>query len=230
VCFCLKFGRPLRGSFLLEIAIAISIIGLISGFFITKTIITSKAVREQITRSNISIVSIALASFVANNSRLPRPSIDRNGHECEESETNYVGKIPFYTLGISAKNAMDGNGRPLVYIVEPFLTFNFSHIYDTNVDRCFCSGISSPKISVDKISTSFNSIIAFVIDTEDNLPAISEKIHVTVSKNTHWISRDMILMQYLKNSPCRREENRPQHAVENTTNTPQRTNNPFDFF
>jgi hypothetical protein len=87
----------LRGSFLLEIAIAVSIIGLVSGFFITKTITTGKIMREQITSSNIKTVVIALASFVANNNRLPAPSVDGNGYEYEGSECIYIGKVPFYT-------------------------------------------------------------------------------------------------------------------------------------
>jgi hypothetical protein len=225
----------LRGSLLLEIAVALSIIGLISGFFITKTILTGKIMREQTTKNNIMTVTVALAAFVANNYRLPRPSTDGNGRENSESDMTCVGKIPYRTLGISAKNTVDGNGRPLIYIVEILLTLKSEQIYDSavNMARCFCEGIFDPKISVDKIDdTDTESPIAFVIDTEDNPPTISGKICVTASKNTFWISRDMLLMQYLKNSPCNRENIHafPTGAIGAASTSGGSQADPFDMF
>ena len=185
-----------------------SIFGLISGFFISKTITASRAMRFQITKNNISTVSLALASFVASNNRLPRPAQDNSGYESAESSSsllNFVGRIPYYTLGISAKTTLDGTGKPLVYIVEPVLTSNFPSIHGNAMDSCFCDGYTS-SIYVDKIPTLKWNPVAFVIDTADNQPTISEKINVVVSTNTHWISRDMLLMQYLKSGPCRKEK------------------------
>jgi hypothetical protein len=191
---------------LLEVAIALSIFGLISGFFITKTIVANKAVRSQITKNNIDTIAIALASFVANNNRLPRPTFDNSGKELTESDaslSNFVGKIPFCTLGISAKTALDGRGKPLIYIVEPALTSEFPSIHGNGVGTCFCDCCTS-SIYVDNVPELRWNPIAFVIDTADNYPAISEKISVKVSSNTHWISRDMLLMQYLKSGPCKK--------------------------
>jgi type II secretory pathway pseudopilin PulG len=217
VCFYLKFGR--RGSILLEIAIAISIIGLISGFFITKTIAAGRALRVQITKNNIETIIIALSSFVANHSRLPRPSLNDKGYENSAPETNlhnFVGRIPFGTLGIPAKITLDGNGRPLLYIVEPYLTFNFASIYEKVMENnCFCHGIPSPNIMINNIRNLLPDVVALVIDTDDNQPTISETIRVTVSKYTNWISRDRLLMQYLKNCPCKKELRR---GVENSVN------------
>jgi hypothetical protein len=194
----------------LEIAIVISIIGLISGFFINKTIMTGKIMRKQTTKNNISAVSIALAAFVANNNRLPRPALDGNGHESAESEMKYIGKVPYYTLGIPMKNAADGNGKQLIYIVENQLTRNHDSIYDKSfLDSCFCDEILDRKITVDAVAPGRNTI-AFVIDTEDNPPVVSadtKKVSVTASKNTCWVLRDILLMQYLKNSPCAKEDN-----------------------
>lgn len=66
--------RHRNGSLLLEIAIGISVIGLISGFFLTRGIAINRAAREQKTKNNIEVVTSALASYLATNKRLPRPS------------------------------------------------------------------------------------------------------------------------------------------------------------
>jgi hypothetical protein len=194
----------------LEIAIAISVIGLVSGFFITKMITTNKAMRVRTTQNNIETVTMVLAAFVAGHNRLPRPSFDDRGSESPESEmnpSNFVGKIPFRTLGIPSKATMDGNGKPLIYAVEQGLTFNFNSIYEKTLDNyCFCRGIYDPSIVIRDIENPLPDVIAFVIDTRDNPPTISERINFTVSQYTHWISRDRLLMQYLKNCPCEMEK------------------------
>ncbi|MDR2067781.1 MAG: hypothetical protein LBP41_02215 [Holosporaceae bacterium] len=202
----LKFGKP-RGSLLLELAIVISIIGLISGFFIKKTIAANSALRIQITKNNIETVTMALASYVANQHRLPRPAADRNGYENSvvdyQDLSNFVGYVPFNTLGIPAKTALDGEAKPLIYAVEPSLTNNFGAIYEENLSSdYFCYPVVDAKIFINEL-TNLPDIVAFSIDTADNFPKISDKITITISKNTIWISRDMILMKYLKNPPCK---------------------------
>jgi hypothetical protein len=116
--------------------------------------------------------------------------------------------VPFNTLGISAKSALDGNLQPLIYIVEVSLTSNFSNIYETSSlgsAGYFCSPITAPTISISELKNPQMDIVAFVIDTKDNYPSISDGniITVTSSKNTFWISRDMFLIKYLKNCPCK---------------------------
>jgi type II secretory pathway pseudopilin PulG len=220
-CFYSKFGE--RGSILLEVAIALAVLGLMGGFFISKIMVLNKAAREKITRNNIATVSLALASFVANNNRLPRPSLSNDGGECPESDSplaNAVGRIPFYTIGIAAKTTLDGSGKPLIYIVEPTLTANFQSIYGNGMSSCFCDGNSARNIFVDKAPALMWNPVAFVLDTADNQPTISDVVHVTVSANTHLVSRDMLLMMYLKSRPCRGE----------TPTAPEISRNPPDPF
>ena len=199
-----------KGSILLEIAVGISILAIISGLFIRKSMAANKYVREQLTKSNIETVAMSLASFVANNKRLPRPSETNDGVESDSPNAKF-GYVPYVTLGISATVAKDGNLQPLVYIVEPALTANYSQIYEDNFDsRVFCSYIHAPKISVRENSNrenfdsqnSNNNVIAFAIDTKDHKNSVGETIILRPTSHTFWVTRDVLLMKYLKNSPC----------------------------
>lgn len=207
---------------LLEIAIALSIITIISGFFITRGTITTKLIREQRTKNNIEIVNSALASYLAINRRLPKPSLpEDNGFE--SNNTNLaMGNIPYNTLGIAEKHTIDSKGKPLIYIVEPKLTNNFTYIYDnpeqlTSIN-CFCMQIINPKIQILSIKTANSiqqqsDIVIFAIDSADNPPMILEdRIIIKPTTNTMWMRRNIFLIHYLKSSPC---ENEKMHTVNN---------------
>lgn len=196
-----------RGSLLLEVAIALCVISVISGFFVSKGMILNRSLRSQAVKSNIEYVTIALSAYLSNYNRLPRPAHDKSGVECIATGSNlsdYIGTVPFNTLGIPEKYTLDEKLKPLVYIVEPELTGDFNSIYEKEIDRRdFCKGIVLPSIVVNGICNQPPDVIAFVIDTKE--PVISDKIFVTPSYNTNWISRNLILMRYLKNAPCERE-------------------------
>ncbi len=200
---CSKFGKQCNGSLLLEVAIGLSIFSIISGFFITKTMTVNRAMRVQKTKNNIEIVTSALAAYLASNNRLPRPSSNNSG--LESTELCELGTVPYNTLGIPQKNSVDGNSRPLIYVVEINLTHTFSSIYESEVTisgEYFCKPIADPKIKIASQSTS-KDIVAFVIDTEDNKPIFSEGgIIIKPSANTFWILRNTLLIQYIKCGSC----------------------------
>ncbi|MCR4623391.1 MAG: hypothetical protein K5780_01900 [Alphaproteobacteria bacterium] len=216
-----------KGSILLEIAVGISILAVISGFFIRKSMTANKYIREQLTKSNIETVAMSVASFVANNKRLPRPSETNDGVESSSLDVKF-GYVPYKTLGISATIAKDGNLQPLVYMVESDLTANYSQIYeDTFESRVFCSYVFSPKIYVQEnsnrenfdSSNSNNDVIAFAIDTKDHKNSLGETIILHPTAHTFWVTRDVLLMKYLKNSPC---------AIENPQQNSNRRLQEFD--
>lgn len=198
------------GSLLLEIAIGISVIGLISGFFLTKEIAISRMAREQKTKSNIEIVTSSLASYLATNKRLPRPSSsESNGVENENMDTA-VGMVPFNTLGIAERYTIDGNGHHLIYIVEPALTAAYELIYFDSSSlispKYFCDSVVLPKIKI-KSNTKNDDIVAFVIDTSDNPPLVSDKnIVISPSVHTFWVRRNFFLIHYLKGCACEKEK------------------------
>jgi type II secretory pathway pseudopilin PulG len=245
---CSEFGKN-RGSILLEVAVALSIIGMISGFFLMKSTVANRAMSAQKTKNNIEIVTCALASYLSNNGRLPHPSADGSGFESENT-THAIGIVPFNTLGISEKNTIDGNTRPLIYVVEPAFS-NSKTIYETNElaedFHFFCRNLfpMDRKIEIaNQDQSDTQDITAFVLDTEDNRPTVSDagKIIVKPAANTVWIRRNLLLVQYLKASPCQQPqkfgkqwqntadeanaaENAEQGSHYNSSNTP-----PFDDF
>ena len=172
-----------------------------SGFVFRKAIVTNKLKHEATTKLNIESVTMAIAAFVSICGRLPYPAHDASGLESEDPSPGYV---PYKALGISEQTAKDGYSRPLIYIPEKKLIFSDDQgVYcrnelDTN---CFCRSINMPGIEIS--GDVYGTIVAFAIDTLDHKNIINEDhIVINPSRHTFWISRDMLLMQYLKNAPC----------------------------
>lgn len=183
------------------------------------------------TKENIEVVTASLAAYLACNNRLPRPDNFGDGLESKARGiiNDYVGNVPYRALGISEKQAKDGNARPLVYAVEPNLTLPFENIYFANylsTENYFCSEVRDPKIHVDPDDPNAAAdVVAFVIDITDNAPVITANaIYVKISTYTCWMRRNFFLIKYLKNSPCNCETpektsisdpSEPQNDVEN---------------
>lgn len=243
---CLNFSRcgPTRrkGALLLEIAIGLSVLGLVSTWFMTRWSASRRMIVEQRVHNNIEMTTSALISYVAVHKRLPRPSLpEDNGIESSDGSL-IVGCVPFRTLGIPEKNSTDGIGRPLLYAVEPFLTGNYTRIYDSANywdESCFCTSVVDSKIRIanePRATRDSGDVIAFVLDTADNRPIVSEEGGVTVrpASHTFWLRRDMLLIHYLKNRPCENERNgdasiQNQHSVppRTTTTTTEDNSDPF---
>ncbi|MBE6447421.1 MAG: hypothetical protein E7015_02975 [Alphaproteobacteria bacterium] len=203
----LSFLNSKKGSVLLEIAVAIAILAIVSGAMIRKNMIVNKAVKTQVTKSNIDIVVVALASFVANNKRLPRPASDMNGTEGQSGAIS--GYIPYKALGLSEKFAKDGYLQPLIYIAEPSLTENMRCIYDEDfLEDCFCKEVLNPSITV-KDSTAID-IVAFAIDVKNHKNNVENcnKVLLVPTEHTVFFSRDIFLMKYLQHFSCFRERER----------------------
>lgn len=194
----MRWKKKTAGSLLFEIAIGISIMGVITGGVMSYFSISNKAIRGKITRDNIETVVMAISSFLANNHKLPKPARDCNG--IADKGSGEAKFVPYVTLGITKKMASDGNNRPLYYVVEPELTEETEGIYDEETGNSFCRGIVSNLLNV----TSFSKgTVAFVVDNlECNLSFSDANINVIPTENGMCISRDILLMKYLKGGPC----------------------------
>ena len=183
---------------LLEIAIAVAILGLISGFFVMKMTMTNRLMRNQITKTNIEICAVALAAHVANYYHLPKPI-----HS--EPSSPYIGRVPYTKLGINEKDTKDGRGKYLTYIVEPLLTNESNEcIEEKDFVPCFCQRSAAHGL----IMGNDSQMLAFVLDESGKIPPINEDGEIIIRNNAHTfvITRDMLLMKYLKMPPCRSAE------------------------
>ncbi len=196
------------GFILLEIAIAICVIGVICGTISKNVAIQKNIYVKQRTKENIDIIKHALADFVSVNFRLPSPS--KNQNSGEEGEYGVIcGHIPFITLGIDKKHTKDGNGKEFYYVVEPELTDrNISRIHqklelDVYSGNCFCKNYESriclTALNIDIVDQ--NAKIAYVVT--DREPQIDGHMCIIeTTPNTFWLTRGILLSKYLHIQPC----------------------------
>lgn len=187
------------GTILVEIAIGISIMGVIAGLTMSYFSAQNKVNRHKVTIDNIETITMAITAFLAKNYRLPRPADDCNGNE-----GNGRGKfVPYKAIGIPAKIAMDGNATPLIYVVEPDLTQDFNCIYFDSAmpyPQAFCDKHIIPTITIENAE---NIEVAFAIDIHNSgISFQKDKVYIRQREYTTWFSRDILLMKYLKSPPC----------------------------
>lgn len=104
---------------LLEAILSLTIIGLIaSGFsviYVTISLRNSKKANEY----KFHEIRIAMQSYLIRNGKLPCAASKNNG---ESTQNTYIGYIPYKTLGITEKHALDSNNKPFKYIVNKNFT------------------------------------------------------------------------------------------------------------
>lgn len=197
-----------RGFLLLEAVLVLGIISVILSLNVQRTRHMREQKRHEVTNRNYEIITCALAAFLSKNNRLPCPASDAaSGTETASCLSGYV---PCEALGIHHSCAIDGYGKPIFYIPNPDLVVRFSHInYDTedaalveDDNRCFCKNIEQSRLKLINKSQLFqNAVIAFALS--DVSPEISAgTITVTANEKTCWITRDMLLIRYLRTAPC----------------------------
>lgn len=121
--------RRLSGFSLIEVAIVLCIIGILSGISIPTLNTFSKHQKIRKTEEHLELILQSLASYVLTNKRLPCPANPTAiGEEKGVSEPNcllsekFIGLIPYRTLGIPEKIAKDGYHNWVTYAVNPVLT------------------------------------------------------------------------------------------------------------
>lgn len=109
---------------LLEVALVLSILGVISAYAIPVLLQTRAAARWRETDAKIESVMYALASYAQVQQRLPNPADpaaigDSAG---DEQRGRTTGILPYRTLGLQASDAKDGFHHWLSYSVSQSLT------------------------------------------------------------------------------------------------------------
>lgn len=186
----------------------IGIISVILSLSVQRTRYMREQKRHEVINRNHEIITCALAAFLSKNNRLPCPA----GDAASGIEATYClsGYVPYNVLGIHHSCAIDGYGKPIFYTPNPDLVVRFSHInYDTadatlveDDNKCFCKNIEQSRLKLINKSQPFqNATIAFTLS--DVFPKINAgMVTITANEKTYWITRDMLLIRYLKAAPC----------------------------
>ena len=104
----------LKGFVLVEISIALLVLGIVTSITMTQLTVLSKLRQEQVTHDNMEFVVKALSAYYLNkNGLLPFPN------ETSLNIGENYGTIPWQKLGIMKKYSNDGHGQPLLYKVNP---------------------------------------------------------------------------------------------------------------
>lgn len=165
---------------LIEVSISLLIIGILSGIWGNQLKMINKIQSSQKTQTNIDFTVKALAAYcIAEDFKLPYPSkLNSDLGKQSESMKNSFGIIPFKSLGIMEKFAKDGNGRWLLYKMNP----NFCNLnsQNSNLDvKEFSSDIAGDKV-------------AFIIKSQNS---------AGVDETTVWYSEKTFISNFMNIKP-----------------------------
>lgn len=171
--------RKLAAFALLELAIALAVLGIITSLSFPLLTSYCKQKSLQVTQKHQIQIAQALSAYVAANRRLPCPCDDpQSGIEKENCD---VGLVPFKTIGLSEKIAKDGNHNWFTYLVHPGLTSNtlqglsYSNTAIYPKSNHFCEvpqgsnflkgsdGLNSPLVPNDNPTQAWHNFIAFAL-------------------------------------------------------------------
>lgn len=118
-------STTIRAFALLELAIALSILGVIAYMSMPLLGKLHHWQQARTTAMHQEQVIEALAAYVLTHQRLPCPATNTNGDAaaiCTVADSN-IGFIPFRSLGISEKLAKDGHHHWMTYAIQPSLAY-----------------------------------------------------------------------------------------------------------
>ena len=116
--------KHLKAFALLEVAVALSIIGVIMAWGIPTIMQWQKHQKAAQTIAHKDSIYYALASYVSQTGHFPCPANDMEGvaqPTCSQ-KPDFIGYIPYKTIGLMKKMAWDGHKKPFTYVIDPVLT------------------------------------------------------------------------------------------------------------
>jgi type II secretory pathway pseudopilin PulG len=226
--------RRLPAFSLIEIALALIIVGILASLTIPLITTHHHFNQQKTTDNNRDQIVAALAAYALQYHRLPTPAPTSEGKAIENcrNPAQCVGFVPFTTLGLSEKAAKDGYGNWFTFAVHPELTK--TEAQTVRGGRYFCN-VSSHSLKIQNLHTAKSIIeenedpLAFVLishgkrghgaltDSGDRLP--SQGAEARNSQGTlnfvegqgpdfghqvYWISRNVFRSLHAK-SPCTAE-------------------------
>lgn len=121
-----------KGFTLIEMAVVVFLIGILAtmGLSAANSILASSTIST--TKKKQELIRDVLIAYIANNKRLPCPSIDENGFESRTTTvpnvcTGYFGTLPYLTLGLSKSAATDGWENLFSYAVSSQWTLTYAN-------------------------------------------------------------------------------------------------------
>ncbi|MDR1032332.1 MAG: prepilin-type N-terminal cleavage/methylation domain-containing protein [Holosporales bacterium] len=217
--------RSDRGFALLEVAIAIMVMGVILGILGPSLNTLRLCSSLQSNKQKYERICYAIAAYVIRNSHLPAPASEPNSGESNLDSPN-LGFIPFKSLGLSKDVSVNSAGKPIKYI--PNKTLVEATVINkpgggarssllSRTDCEFCARFEADTLSLDLINAQGQSVtdttntksvnpIAFILFTDDqNVQIITgnKTIVKITSASSHikYVFRDDLMSYYAK-YPC----------------------------
>ncbi|MDR0406999.1 MAG: type II secretion system GspH family protein [Holosporales bacterium] len=230
-------GHKNAGFSLLEVAIALMVLGILSNIILQSTLTMQKRLQVRTTQEHMEMIFASLAAHALRHSCLPPP--DKN---IIQAGSSYIGTVPYEKLGMSAFMVQDGWKRPILYIVEEELTKTKALTKEglgitLDTEQSFCDvtkmTLRFNTTSFDQNNTDPSAVIAVVLySAAETAVSLSRPLNegsvFDMNKAqmgiVRWVSRDVLMAVYGR-YPC--------HQTGNDTSSsdnPTHLTNTMNFF
>ncbi|MDR1267876.1 MAG: type II secretion system GspH family protein [Holosporales bacterium] len=202
---CNKRERgALSGFSLLEVAIALAVLGVLSNVLMGSTLMMQKHLQLRTTQEHMEMIVASLAAYVLRHAHLPAP---------EEASDSYVGKVPCAALGLPAHVGLDGWKQPIVYAVEEKLTTTRTlsgseGSFVSDMQSSFCDVAQGTLRASSTPSSNASTVTAVVLYSSAGAPTTTAPFEGTTlnedrakSGIVRWVSRDVLMSGYA-HAPC----------------------------
>lgn len=217
-----KFYKNDQGFSLLELAIVLSIFGIIAGMSAPLLYHRSVASKIEISKNHHEQIMIALASFVLRYSRLPCPCLSPQDEGIAPLTCDHVsgayGLVPYATLGLPSSLGLDGFKTPIRYAVDPSLGGSIntrrSQMMRFDIKENYCvpkgNALHVQDAAGKSIKLGADFFIAVILESGEDTAVKTENqilfrtILLSGENKKHilsWVTRDHLIAYYGKN-PC----------------------------